>query len=1131
MKRPFFARHAVLILMAIFFLAPFALRGARMALQSMKNDVKDWLPDDFKETAELDWFREHFLGEQFVVVSWEGCTGRSDDESFMTLVDKLFPEVPPSIVQRRAEAAAAGTTELVDDTHSSPLGSEEHWPVEVRRRDFIDPRLDLYVRQLKLTDLPPEQDFIGNQLGLYYAGPDLDNWSGEQEKWLRGFGDQWYYLTPEGDLYQWRGGSSVIQPLVNFVRHLFTREKLHGDHVKSLGALDGPWYYANPRRLAARMFKTVTTGPGVLHELTRPGGSLENDTQTALHRLSGSLFGEDGQQTCLVITLTDAAKRDLRHALGRGILGKPKGELLVLAEEAGIRPPPDPLLLPPAISWMLPPRSMPNPPVIKLGGPPVDNVAIDEEGQITLVRLVGLSVLVGVVLSWLSFHSFAVTAMVFFVGGVSAFASLSIVYWSGQSVDAVLMSMPSLVYVLGLSGAVHIVNYYRESLRETGLQRASGEALRLGWKPCTLAAITTALGLLSLYASNILPIRKFGTFSATGVLATLILLFTFLPAALQLWPPRRFRSAVQGAPKLSRLERGIDQFWQRTGGWVVRHYALVGSFCLIAMVSIGLGVQRIRTDVQLLKMFDADATIIQDYRWLEMNLGRLVPMEIVIRVRPELLRDESARADAPAEAATQDALALNFLERMEIVDYVQQVLEREFGETGERIIGQAMSAVTFAPPLPGSGGGLMKVAERGGMSRSLEDHRDEFLRTDYLRTDRQDESELWRISLRLGALNNVDYGRFVGDLKQAVEPVLQAYRFRQEVLQAIQQQRGADGTRKASVYLVGAPLGRSASAGQPRSDAGSAVEQTGDPTQTEVFAKVLGRLLRNAGLELRDWYDPRFQPPKDWQPLLARQDCVVLIGANSEIDFEVLKQHSPLLIDARDHQFQIGQLSANDRKELVSAVYTGVVPVVYKAQRTLLNSLIESTFWAFVMIAVVMVLVVRSPWAGMLSMIPNVFPVFVIFGFMGWRNLMVDIGSMMTASVAMGVAVDDTIHFLTWFRRGLDKGMDRIGAIMLAYRRVGMAMTQTTAIGGLGLSIFAFSTFTPTQRFGTLMLTLLCTALVGDLIFLPALLASPLGRVFERRAKAKSTTPSREPRIGPPHSIRGRRSDRILQDE
>ena len=73
-------------------------------------------------------------------------------------------------------------------------------------------------------------------------------------------------------------------------------------------------------------------------------------------------------------------------------------------------------------------------------------------------------------------------------------------------------------------------------------------------------------------------------------------------------------------------------------------------------------------------------------------------------------------------------------------------------------------------------------------------------------------------------------------------------------------------------------------------------------------------------------------------------------------------------------------------------------------------------------------------------------------------------------------------------------------------------MTQTTIIAGLGLSVFALSTFTPTQRFGTLMLALLAAALVGDLIFLPALLASPLGRIFTMRIKPdeqlESTTES-----------------------
>ena len=77
--------------------------------------------------------------------------------------------------------------------------------------------------------------------------------------------------------------------------------------------------------------------------------------------------------------------------------------------------------------------------------------------------------------------------------------------------------------------------------------------------------------------------------------------------------------------------------------------------------------------------------------------------------------------------------------------------------------------------------------------------------------------------------------------------------------------------------------------------------------------------------------------------------------------------------------------------------------------------------------------------------------------------------------------------------------MSRAEAVIQSYRRVGPAMTQTTIVGGLGLFVFALSTFTPTQRFGTLMLVMLATALVGDLILLPALLAGPAGRFFKPR--------------------------------
>ena len=74
-KRLFFDRYALIILMVVFFFVPFGMRGARMAINNMRNEVKDWLPDSFEETEELAVFREYFWGEGFLVVSWDGCAG------------------------------------------------------------------------------------------------------------------------------------------------------------------------------------------------------------------------------------------------------------------------------------------------------------------------------------------------------------------------------------------------------------------------------------------------------------------------------------------------------------------------------------------------------------------------------------------------------------------------------------------------------------------------------------------------------------------------------------------------------------------------------------------------------------------------------------------------------------------------------------------------------------------------------------------------------------------------------------------------------------------------------------------------------------------------------------------------
>ncbi len=192
-----------------------------------------------------------------------------------------------------------------------------------------------------------------------------------------------------------------------------------------------------------------------------------------------------------------------------------------------------------------------------------------------------------------------------------------------------------------------------------------------------------------------------------------------------------------------------------------------------------------------------------------------------------------------------------------------------------------------------------------------------------------------------------------------------------------------------------------------------------------------------------------------------------------------------------------------DAMDGVRVTYTGIIPLIYKAQRELLSDLVESFLLAFGVIALVMVVVLRDVRSGFLTMVPNVFPAVLIFGSMGWSSIWVEIGSIMTASAAIGIAVDDTFHLLTWYLRRLGQEKPRREALSFALHRCAGAMTHTTLICSCALLVFSLSCFMPIRRFAWLMAVLLLAALVGDLVLLPAILASPLGKVVRVRGSKR----------------------------
>jgi predicted RND superfamily exporter protein len=317
--------------------------------------------------------------------------------------------------------------------------------------------------------------------------------------------------------------------------------------------------------------------------------------------------------------------------------------------------------------------------------------------------------------------------------------------------------------------------------------------------------------------------------------------------------------------------------------------------------------------------------------------------------------------------------------------------------------------------------------------------------------------------------------------------------------------------------------------------------------QERLFAQTYAGLLENRGfktssnakskLEFIDQESLKELSGNALSEKLKAFDCVVVAQELPSLTLADVQKQNAHVIDARDFRFDpfgTAPTSAK-RQDHVHTIYTGVVPVVYKAQRALLDSLLSSTQYAFVSISLCLMVLLRrgklSPWnflnarAGLVAMLPNMFPLMIVFGAIGWLGIEVDIGSMMTASIAIGVAVDDTIHYLNFFRQEMLAGKTRHQAIIASYQHCGSAIIETMLIGGFGLSVFMFSTFTPTQRFGTMMLTMLCVGAAGELIWMPALLAGPLGKYFEpivpkQQPQPELATTEGRVHLEPPHTGR-----------
>lgn len=679
------------------------------------------------------------------------------------------------------------------------------------------------------------------------------------------------------------------------------------------------------RRRAAgqpELFAGVPNGYDMLRELTE--GPAELSRAGAIRRLTNVLVGPDGETSCAAVELTPLGAKQREDAL----------EVVLSAADQAVGLPRD---------------------AYRLAGPPIDGIAIDQLSIESIRTFAIPSAVLSMVLCVFCLRSFWFTWPVIVVATVGQGAALAAVHYVGASMNAVLIVLPPLVFVLSISAGVHLVNYFYEELRGGNFEDPVPQTLVKGWRPSVLATLTTALGLGSLMVSDVAPVRQFGILGAFGVALTWVLLFLLLPGVMLWWPAKE--------PRTRSGRRRWWLPWDQTAGrpvwnWMAvlvhHHSGKIAILSLLALGIAGYGLTRVKTTLNVMSLLSPETRAVQDYHWFQENVTPLVPVEVVLRF--------------------DDSSSLDLLERAMLVARVHAELAKV------QWVDAAISPATFMPPFP-RGGGLRAVTQRAVFRSRLEEQFEQLDEAGYVREDAGEQ--LWRVSGRVQGRDDIDYGLFLDRVRQQIDPLVHE----------------------------AAPNG-------------------------------------------------------------------------------------------------------------VSVTYTGVTSAVYEVQRALLADLFYSFLTAFLLIGGVMVLALRSIRAGLVAMVPNILPTVTLFGAMGWLGWDADVGSVMTASVALGIAVDGTFHFLASFKREMQHGQDRVAAIRITYGHCGRALVQTALICAAGMIPFTSSSFLPARSFALMLLLLLLIAAVCDLVVLPALLASPLGGWFlpAETAASRAAAPA-ESAAGPDQSL------------
>ena len=703
---------------------------------------------------------------------------------------------------------------------------------------------------------------------------------------------------------------------------------------------------------------------------------------------------------------------------------------------------------------------------------------------LVLIPFVALVVLLSL---YFSFHTWSGTLLPLITVLMATIWSVGIMCMLGITFTIIGSVIPVCLVACGSAYGIHVLTHYY-----IGIDRIEGEitkekhaeAIEYGlkdvWVAVVLAGVTTVAGFISNITSPIMPLKSFSVFAAAGVVFSLVLSMTLIPCLLYVTPINVVGKHWRNKDRIStKIKMRLEKQLKRQGGktseeatsstlYSIYHFfsgtkpRLIVSTAILIVVAI-IGFRMLVVDTALVNYFPPDSKFRQDITYVDEHLAGSNTLYLIVsgnEKEPSALSSDAS--DSTASEIASDFDFGDFGGGTSVADSIES--DFDFGGAGDDFgFGAATDDFGFGTDSTG-----------GAADAANEAPKEYYMLTNPEILKAVDGMQEYLLAHHDGIGKMVSFTTFIKRMNQVMnvpdstEGIMSETVSVQQMLERLHSAYSAAGGKKATV---------------------------------EKFVSELEKQLNFNGI---DYYEIPYDVAK--YPVASREELGDLVTqylyllSSDQIQRFANNMTMPTAIRT---QVQLRTHSTDDTAKIIAdakayaAKYfpegytleaTGNGEMEYTMTKMVVDSQTTSIILSLVMVFLIISLSFKSPWAGIIGAIPLGLTILLNFMVMGYAGIALDLCTSIIASVAIGVGIDYTIHFMETYKaqRALTDDLEEV--TKRTFKTSGKGIITNAIAVGLGFCVLLFSRFIILRYIGALVAVVMFTSSTLAMTVIPGLL-------------------------------------------